>query len=172
MKYIYLLRHAKSSWTNPLLKDHDRPLSERGIKACHKIETFISQNKIIPEIAYISSSQRTISTYELIFKRKLYPNVLISIDKTIYLCASKLLREKIINTDNKFNHLLIVNHEPTIRKLTLELSENSKKMRFKNDVSLKYPTCSLAILKLNSDNWYDSKKNNCELINFIKPKDL
>ena len=59
MKYIYLLRHAKSSWTNQLLKDHDRPLSERGIKACHKIETFISQNKIIPEIAYISSSQTT-----------------------------------------------------------------------------------------------------------------
>ena len=85
---------------------------------------------------------------------------------------SRLLKERIINTDNKFNHLLIVNHEPTIRKLTLELSENSKKMRFKNEVSLKYPTCSLAILKLNSDNWYDSKKNNCELINFIKPRDL
>ena len=70
------------------------------------------------------------------------------------------------------NHLLIVNHEPTIRKLTLELSENSKKMRFKNEVSLKYPTCSLAILKLNSENWHDSKKDDCELINFIKPKDL
>ena len=67
------MRHAKSSWTNPLLKDHDRPLSERGIKACHKIETFISQNKIITEIAYISSSQRTISTYAVSYTHLTLP---------------------------------------------------------------------------------------------------
>lgn len=30
MKTLYLMRHAKSSWKNPELEDHKRPLNKRG----------------------------------------------------------------------------------------------------------------------------------------------
>jgi phosphohistidine phosphatase len=30
---LYLLRHAKSSWNDATLDDHDRPLAPRGRKA-------------------------------------------------------------------------------------------------------------------------------------------
>jgi phosphohistidine phosphatase len=33
MKRLYLLRHAKSSWKDPGLADHDRPLAGRGRRA-------------------------------------------------------------------------------------------------------------------------------------------
>lgn len=33
MKYVYLLRHAKSSWDDMILSDHERPLNRRGVKA-------------------------------------------------------------------------------------------------------------------------------------------
>ena len=32
MKYLILVRHAKSDWGNPSLRDFDRPLNERGKK--------------------------------------------------------------------------------------------------------------------------------------------
>ena len=49
MKHLYLLRHAKSSWDDPSLTDFERPLSKRGKNNCNKIETFLSQKKIIPD---------------------------------------------------------------------------------------------------------------------------
>ncbi|HPI80787.1 MAG TPA: histidine phosphatase family protein [Cyclobacteriaceae bacterium] len=32
MKYLYLIRHAKSSWDNLEISDVDRPLNERGLR--------------------------------------------------------------------------------------------------------------------------------------------
>ena len=32
MKTLHLLRHAKSSWDNPTLDDHNRPLAARGAR--------------------------------------------------------------------------------------------------------------------------------------------
>ena len=29
-KILFLVRHAKSSWKDPALSDHDRPLNQRG----------------------------------------------------------------------------------------------------------------------------------------------
>jgi len=29
-RLLYLLRHAKSSWDDPALRDHDRPLAPRS----------------------------------------------------------------------------------------------------------------------------------------------
>ena len=48
------MRHAKSSWDDPSLNDYERPLSNRGKNNCNKIETFLSQKKIIPDISYVS----------------------------------------------------------------------------------------------------------------------
>ena len=54
------MRHAKSSWDDPSLNDYERPLSNRGKNNCNKIETFLSQKKIIPDISYVSSARRTV----------------------------------------------------------------------------------------------------------------
>ena len=40
MKYIFLLRHAKSSWDDLNLRDFDRPLSKEGFKMLQKWESF------------------------------------------------------------------------------------------------------------------------------------
>ena len=37
MKTLYLLRHAKSSWDDPELKDFERPLAERGLRDIPKM---------------------------------------------------------------------------------------------------------------------------------------
>ena len=37
MKTLLLLRHAKSSWKQPEMHDHDRPLNKRGKKEAPKV---------------------------------------------------------------------------------------------------------------------------------------
>jgi phosphohistidine phosphatase len=41
MKYLTIVRHAKSSWGQPGLADHDRPLNERGKKAAPAVAAFL-----------------------------------------------------------------------------------------------------------------------------------
>ena len=65
------MRHAKSSWDDPSLSDYERPLSNRGKNNCNKIETFLSQKKIIPDISYVSSARRTVDTFNLVLGKTL-----------------------------------------------------------------------------------------------------
>ena len=39
MLRLFLLRHAKSSWSDPSLHDFDRPLNKRGLSDAPKIAT-------------------------------------------------------------------------------------------------------------------------------------
>ena len=53
-KRLFLLRHAKSSWDDPALADHDRPLAERGRRASKVIAQHMREEAIDPR----SSSAR------------------------------------------------------------------------------------------------------------------
>ena len=48
MKKLVIIRHAKSSWDDPFLNDHDRPLAERGLKDAPKMAKRLKKEKIHP----------------------------------------------------------------------------------------------------------------------------
>lgn len=54
MKFILLLRHAKSSWDDPSLEDFDRPLSGRGLEDAPRIGKYLKKVGYRPE--YVVSS--------------------------------------------------------------------------------------------------------------------
>src|SRR5689334_6927644 len=62
MKRLYLLRHAKSSWEDESLADHDRPLSARGRRAAYAVGRYLREHGIEPELVLCSSSTRTRET--------------------------------------------------------------------------------------------------------------
>ena len=49
MKSLHLLRHAKSSWKDPGLNDHDRLLSKRGRQAAKMMAGYLRRAKIAPD---------------------------------------------------------------------------------------------------------------------------
>jgi phosphohistidine phosphatase SixA len=65
-KTLYLLRHAKSSWQDPTLADHDRPLASRGRRASSVIADHLRRQQITPTLVLCSSSTRTRETLETI----------------------------------------------------------------------------------------------------------
>ena len=59
MKYLYLLRHSKSSWKNYDGNDHERDISRKGIEKTKNVaQKFLLKNEVI-ELCLYSSSKRT-----------------------------------------------------------------------------------------------------------------
>ena len=57
MKTLTLLRHAKSGYDDPLLRDFDRPLNDRGRRAAMKVGcTPVSKDsRVIPAARAVAS---------------------------------------------------------------------------------------------------------------------
>ena len=60
---LIITRHAKSSWSDPLLRDHDRPLSGRGKRSSELIGQWLSCNGHAPGHVMCSSARRTQDTW-------------------------------------------------------------------------------------------------------------
>ena len=66
MRQLLLLRHAKSSWEDVNLTDHDRPLDSEGHSAAHGVRAAIARLGFMPRLVLVSSARRTRETLELL----------------------------------------------------------------------------------------------------------
>ena len=62
MKTLLLMRHAKSSWDEAGLADHDRPLNERGKRTAPLMADWLQQKGLLPDRIICSSAVRTRQT--------------------------------------------------------------------------------------------------------------
>lgn len=65
---LILTRHAKSSWADPAMEDHERPLNRRGEKSARAVGKWLKKRGYVPEVALVSSSKRTRQTWALVSK--------------------------------------------------------------------------------------------------------
>jgi phosphohistidine phosphatase len=67
---LLLLRHARSSWKNPELSDHDRPLNKRGKHDAPQIVKLLRDEEdfLIPDLIMSSTANRAKKTAELVAK--------------------------------------------------------------------------------------------------------
>ena len=62
VRRLIVMRHAKSSWKDPNLDDHERPLNKRGRRDAPMVADAIFERGWIPELILVSSSKRTLQT--------------------------------------------------------------------------------------------------------------
>ena len=60
---LILLRHAKSGWDDPGLSDHDRPLTDRGMRDAENVGAWLTKNGFVPGLV-LSSTATTESVEE------------------------------------------------------------------------------------------------------------
>src|ERR1700678_3149776 len=63
-KRLFILRHAKSSWDDPGLHDHQRELAPRGQRAVQLLHAYVRAHKIEPSLVLCSSARRTRETLD------------------------------------------------------------------------------------------------------------
>ena len=99
MKKLILIRHAKSSWDDSFIKDHDRILSERGLTDAPLIGKFLYKKNIIPDLILASTAKRASKTAELVLE-ELGDDVRIKYDKNIYLTGPGKITDIISKVEN------------------------------------------------------------------------
>lgn len=161
MKTLYLVRHAKSEWGKAELSDIDRPLNQRGYSDAYKMSSTLKEKRIIPDQIITSPATRAIST-ALIFCRNFQIDASqISINSNLYDTSVKEYQNCISKIENRFTHVMLFGHNPTITDFAKKLvSSFSEEM----------PTCSIIGIKSTANEWADFAEKKCEILFFDSPK--
>ncbi|MEL7310423.1 MAG: histidine phosphatase family protein [Pseudomonadota bacterium] len=122
-KTLTLLRHAKSSWDNPELPDHDRPLNARGERDAPEMGRRLRERGIRPSGLVTSSAMRTRHTARHVAQSLGFPIEFIQVEKALYHARPEQILKVLAEQDPQFHHLLLVGHNPGISELAERLSD-------------------------------------------------
>lgn len=139
MKILYLIRHAKSDWSNSALLDYDRILSEKGITDTVLMAKKLNELNFKPSLIICSPAQRTTSTADFISR-----GTSILFYNSIYEASLIDLIELINVLPNEHKEIALIGHNPSITKLSNYLTD---------DFIDHMPTCSIVKIELEIDNW-------------------
>jgi len=171
MLTLSLLRHAKSSWADPELDDHERPLSKRGAKAIPALAKFIRQEKLRPSLALCSDAMRTRATLALLLAELGPPPLHIVYDEALYLASPDAIKTELGRIDDSDAHVLVVGHNPGLHALALELVGGGDRKALAM-LAREFPTGALAVLSFDVASWKDIKNASGHLDHFTTPRRL
>jgi len=162
MKTLLLLRHAKSSWKDSDLDDHERPLNKRGKKDAPKMGKLLRDEDLLPELIVSSSARRCRKTAEHILHTSGYRGET-RICEDLYEANAGKLREFLARLDDGTGRVLVIAHNPGLEELLEPLV----------GVYTPLSTAALAHVELNLASWNefngDTRGN---LIKVWQPREL
>lgn len=161
MKTLYLVRHAKSSWNNTNLSDHDRPLNDRGERDAPLMGKRLRKRKPQPTIIIASSAVRAETTATLLSEAIGFPIADLKIDERLYGAEPKDVVSLIRELDNTIDCAMLVGHNPTFTDLINTLGGS--------DID-NVPTCGMAVLTFPIKAWSKIGQVQGELLDFDYPK--
>jgi phosphohistidine phosphatase len=171
MLTLSLLRHAKSSWDDPELEDHERPLAKRGIKEAPRMGAFMAAEGLEPDFVLCSAAVRTRATVTLVLAEFQGDPPAIAYDEGIYLAAPARLLARIAKVKASHRHVLMVGHNPGLHALALALTGSGKRKDLAALAS-KFPTAALAVIEFEAGSWSEIKPGSGRLKRFMTPRRL
>jgi phosphohistidine phosphatase len=168
---LLLLRHAKSSWSDPGLEDHDRRLNERGREAAPAMGAFMRKQKLIPDLVLCSPACRAHDTWTLL-SEELEATPKVVVEDAIYDFGNgERVLEAVRQRGGRATSVLVVGHNPSLEELALRLIGKGD-ADLRRRLAEKYPTCALAVLEFETLDWRDVKGGEARLVSFTRPKDI
>ena len=172
MKTLILLRHAKSGWDDPELRDFDRPLNAKGVRAAVMMGRKAAADALHPQRLIASPAVRVVQTLEG-FREGISALPEPEWDRRIYLSSATTLLEVIHETDASVDTLMLAGHNPGLEDLILELVADDGASPLRALVEQKFPTASLAVLCWEGGDWASlSSKSGVRLAARTRPRDL
>ncbi|MCA9872376.1 MAG: histidine phosphatase family protein [Anaerolineales bacterium] len=144
MKTLLVLRHAKSSWSNDYLADHERPLNDRGKQDAPRMGRLLQAEDLTPDLIISSSAERALTTAELVALNCGYDNE-IAVTRRFYHADAEDYLAVLGEVDDAYEQVMVVGHNPGMEELVEDLTGESVRMA----------TAGLAYLQLDIDSWRD-----------------
>jgi phosphohistidine phosphatase len=169
MRTLHLLRHLKSSWDDPGLADHDRPLAPRGHRAARRIRRHIRASGFAPQLVMCSSAARAVQTWESI-RRGIGADVELEVSDELYLATGASLLLRLNQVPDAVDSALLVGHSPGIADLAAGLSGTGGGQDI-DRMTTKFPTGGLATLTFDGP-WSSLSWGDAHLAEFVVPRQL
>lgn len=163
MRTLFLIRHAKSSWDNPGLRDFNRPLNERGIRDAPQMAKLLVKQGIKPDLLVSSPAKRAISTALFFAEAFGIADEAVVREQDIYEASLVEILRIVERLPDTAPTVLLFGHNPTLTDVTNIFSE-----RFIDNV----PTCGIVQIESNTDTWAAFDADNAKVTKCFFPKEL
>ncbi len=163
MKEVYLVRHAKSSWEEMGLSDHDRPLNKRGKRDAPKMASHLYETVGSLDVIVSSTAKRALLTakqFQSAFEAELDDFIE---EENLYHASSEEILMVISEIEDKHQRAAIFGHNPGFTS-------------FANHFSSIYienvPTTGIVGVKFDVNKWNEVSEANGSVFFFTYPKKL
>ncbi|MDP6905676.1 MAG: histidine phosphatase family protein [Verrucomicrobiota bacterium] len=143
-KQLILIRHAKSSWDDIELDDHERPLNDRGERNGPMMGQRLKKLGVNPDKVFTSSAVRAVSTAQIVCEEIEFPREYIIPRRVLYHADVSTWSEFISELDDSWNAVMIFGHNPGLTELAIDIWQLS--------VS-NVPTCGVLLLGFDAGSW-------------------
>ena len=168
MKHLFLLRHAKSGYSDAIPRDFDRPLNARGERAGETIGRYLRREKLAFDAVIASDAVRCTQTVARV-EAGLGASLGVRWDRTLYLASAATLLEAVQALPEAATRALLVGHNPGLEDLVFDLVPEGDPLRA--EVFEKFPTAALAELVFDGT-WRDLAPGAAKLARFVRPRAL
>jgi phosphohistidine phosphatase len=164
---LLLLRHAKSSWADAGIRDHDRPLNDRGRRAAVAMGEHLRTRNWQPDVVLCSSARRTCETAALL---DLPPSAELVVEHDLYLADPDTVLHRIRAVDDRAGTVLVIGHNPTMHEVAFDLVRDGDPDALRR-MGEKYPTGALAVFDVDGV-WLALAPGRAHLAAFVTPREL
>lgn len=162
---LILIRHAKSSWDDPLQDDHDRVLNKRGQRSAVLIGNWLAEHGYIPAEVVSSTARRTLETWERMAPA--FPeSTLMRRDPGLYHAPADRMMDAL--HDCAASPVMLLGHNPGIGEFAARLVGTPPDHPRFGD----YPTCATLVAEFDAADWSEVRAGSGRVVGFIVPRDL
>ena len=162
VKTLYVLRHAKSSWKDADIPDHDRPLNKRGKGDAPRMGRLLREQDLVPDLILSSSSRRTRDTVAYVVDESGFDGD-VEWSEDLYAAGPEAYIEILKTLPDHFGRVMVVGHNPGVEELVAMLTDEWEPM----------PTAALAEISLDIDSWTEIDYDPVgKLVNVWRPKEI
>ena len=158
---LILMRHAKSSWAEPAMADHNRPLNKRGIRSARALGDWLRGHDHAPDQVLCSSALRTQQTYQGLELGLPAPAV-----PGLYHAEAETMLELLQKATGRC--VLMIGHNPGIAEFADRLVQTAPD----HDRFGDYPTGATLVASFDVPGWADVAWNTGQVIDFVIPREL
>lgn len=158
---LIVMRHAKSSWKQPTLADHDRPLNNRGKRDAPRVAAYLETLDWLPDSIVSSDAERTRQTLELMCNRWSYRPP-ITWTRALYLAGWSEVYGVADRWESNIQRVMIVGHNPGWEALCAKLTGHWQQMT----------TANVALLTGQGASWRQALLSSWELVQWVRPREI
>ncbi len=162
MKHLTLVRHAKSSWSDPAAADHDRKLSGRGERDAPRMGRRLRARGVRPSLILSSPAERALATAKIIAGELGLASDFPRTEPALYHAWPTTILDIVRLQDDAFPSLMLVGHNPAFTDFVNALLPD---FRLDN-----LPTAGVVAIELDIEMWRNADSGSARLDFYDYPK--